>query len=432
LIGETLAHYRITAAIGAGGMGEVYRATDMRLARDVAVKLLPAAVSADPERVARFEREAKLLASLNHPNIAHVYGFESATRPDGSIAHWLAMELVPGEDLAHRLRRGPIPIEEAIAVARQIAEGLEAAHERGIVHRDLKPANVKVTPDGVVKILDFGLAKAWSGDADSPVAGEPALSHSPTMTQAHTAAGMILGTAAYMSPEQARGRSVDKRADIWAFGVVCFQMLSGRPPFEGDTVSDVLAAVLKIDPDWTTLPAGTPTRLRELLRRCLERDVRQRLRDIGEARVILSDAGLGAGSPAESPLPEAAPRRSAALPWIAAALIAVAAAATGIGVGTRLSPPPPRGVTRLSIPLPPGQVLSGSGGPVVSRDGRRVAYTARDATGVTRLYVRALDHLEAGVIPESEGAHAPFFSPDGSRVGFFAGCKIVRYCVVLG
>ena len=285
-LGHTLAHYRITAAIGAGGMGEVYRATDTKLGRDVAIKVLPAELAQDPERLARFEREAKLLASLNHPNIAHVYGFESATLPDGSAVHFLAMELVPGEDLAERLKRGAIPVDEAIAIAKQIAEALEEAHEKGIVHRDLKPANVKVTPDGKVKVLDFGLAKAWEG----PGAASSDLSQSPTLAHTGTEAGLILGTAAYMSPEQARGKAVDKRADIWAFGVVLYEMLTGKRLFAGETVSDVLAGVLKTEIDLGALPDATPRGIRQLLRRCLERDPRSRLRDIGDARIALEES----------------------------------------------------------------------------------------------------------------------------------------------
>ena len=237
-------------------MGEVYRATDTKLGREVAIKLLPEAFASDPERLARFEREARLLASLNHSNIAHLYGLEAATLADGTTVHLIAMELVEGEDLAERLKRGPIPVDEALAIAKQIAEAVEEAHEKGIVHRDLKPANVKVTPDGKVKVLDFGLAKAYSAD---PASGPSAdLSQSPTLAHTGTAAGRILGTAAYMSPEQARGRSVDKRADIWAFGVVLFEMLTGKRLFGGETVSDVLAAVLTREVDWTELPRGTP------------------------------------------------------------------------------------------------------------------------------------------------------------------------------
>ncbi len=241
MIGQALAHYRITSAIGAGGMGEVYRATDTKLGREVALKLLPRAFAEDPERLSRFEREAKVLASLNHPGIAHLYGFERVTLEDGTQAHVLVMELAEGEDLAERLKRGPLPADEAVVVARQIAEALEEAHEKGIVHRDLKPANVKLTPEGKVKVLDFGLAKAWSGNDGTGSGSAPALSQSPTLARTGTAAGLILGTAAYMSPEQARGRAADRRSDIWSFGVVLYEMLAGRRLFDGETVSDVLA-----------------------------------------------------------------------------------------------------------------------------------------------------------------------------------------------
>ncbi len=427
--GHSLAHYRITAAIGAGGMGEVYRATDTKLGREVALKLLPDAFASDPDRLARFEREAKLLASLNHPGIAHLYGFDSVTLADGTKAHVLVMELVEGEDLAERLKRGPIPVDETVGIAKQIAEALEEAHDKGIVHRDLKPGNVKLTPDGKVKVLDFGLAKAYSADTASGSAAD--LSQSPTLAHTGTAAGLILGTAAYMSPEQARGRAVDKRADIWGFGVLLFEMLTGQRLFVGETVSDVLAAVLKTEPDWRALPATTPARLRQLLGRCLERDAKQRLRDIGEARLALGggDSHEVAAAPSASVGPA---RGRAAVRWATLALVALTSAAAGLWLSTRLRPAPPRAVTRLEITLPPGQVLSGNGGPAISRDGRQLAYTARDATGVARLYLRPLDRFEASVVPESEGAQAPFFSPDGSRVGFFARAKLLTAAVAGG
>jgi Tol biopolymer transport system component len=414
-------------------MGEVYRARDTRLERDVALKLLPSAFAADPDRLARFEREAKLLASLNHPNVAQVYGFECTPLADGASAHLLAMELVEGEDLAERLKRGPLPVDEAVAVARQIAEGLEAAHERGVVHRDLKPANVKVTSDGQVKLLDFGLAKAWSGDADGSSASGPALSQSPTLAHTGTAAGLILGTAAYMSPEQARGRAVDKRADVWAFGVVVYEMLTGRRLFAGETVSDVLAAVLRQDVDWPALPAATPLSVRSLLVRCLERDPKQRLRDIGEARVALSQPASNAGAPARPPstAPTTSPWRVPAV-WAGLVVVAIAAAAAGAWGFARLRPAATRPVTRLSIQLPPGQVLSGNGGPAISRDGRLIAYAARDASGGGRLYLRGLDSFEARAVPESDGAQQPFFSPDGTRVGFFAQAKLMTAAVAGG
>ncbi|MEX2385626.1 MAG: serine/threonine-protein kinase [Thermoanaerobaculia bacterium] len=274
--------YEILSPLGAGGMGEVYRVTDTKLGRDVAIKVLPEAVAKDHERLARFEREAQMLASLNHPNIATIHGVE-----DSGGAPALVMELVEGPTLEDRIAQGPIPVEEALPIAREIAEGLDYAHERGIIHRDLKPANVKLTGDGKVKILDFGLAKALD-----PVAGasSPDMTRSPTITAAATQAGVILGTAAYMSPEQARGKPADKRSDIWAFGCVLWEMLTGKRLFHGETVSDTLAAVLRADIDWETLPAGTPPAIRRLLERCLERDPKRRLRDVGEARIVMEEA----------------------------------------------------------------------------------------------------------------------------------------------
>ena len=286
MIGETHGNFRITERIGAGGMGEVYRATDTRLKRDVAIKVLPAEVAQDPERLARFQREAELLASLSHANIASIHGLEEV---EGKPL--LVLELVEGQDLSERLKQGAIPAEEALEIARQIAEALEEAHERGIVHRDLKPANIKLTPEGKVKVLDFGLAKAWGLDPISGGSGD--LSRSPTMAYSGTHAGVILGTAAYMSPEQARGKVVDRRADIWAFGVVLYEMLVGGTLFGGETATDVIASVVKEQPDWAKLPEDTPRVLRSLLRRCLVKDPRQRLRDIGDARLEIELAVSG-------------------------------------------------------------------------------------------------------------------------------------------
>ncbi len=354
--GLTLAHYRITAAIGAGGMGEVYRATDTKLGREVAIKVLPEAFASDPDRLARFEREARLLASLNHPSIAHLYGFESMTREDGRTVHFLAMELAEGEDLAERLKRGPILLEEAIALAKQIAKAFEEAHDKGIVHRDLKPANVKLTPEGSVKVLDFGLAKAWAGDGEGN-RSSPDLSRSPTMTRQGTEAGMILGTAAYMSPEQARGKTVDKKADIWAFGVVLWEMLTGKQLFVGETVSDVLAAVLTREVDWAVLPPRAPRPIRETLRRCLERNPKNRLHDIADARIALDEALRGDAEPG-APVPAAGrlPRWRVALPWGFAAL--AMAGAIGFGASRRGqrpgAPPSPHCIRDLDArrPLP--------------------------------------------------------------------------------
>jgi len=425
VIGTRLGPYEIIAKLGAGGMGEVYRARDTKLGREIAIKVLPAAVARDTERLARFKREAQMLASLNHPNIAAIYGLEEA-----GDTLFLVLELVEGEDLAGRLKRGAIPLDDAGAIAKQIAEALEEAHEKGIVHRDLKPANVKLTPDGKVKVLDFGLAKAYASEASSGGSFDSA--NSPTMTHAATMAGMILGTAAYMSPEQARAKSVDKRADVWAFGVVLYEMLTGKQLFQGETVSDTLAAVLKTDPDWGTLPASTPDAVRKLLRRCLERDPKQRLRDIGEARFALGDTSSLAAAPDAVPASRRpGPWRTPAV-WAALALVAASFAVAGIWAWTRLRPSSPRAVTRLSIPLPAGLVLAGGAGPVVSRDGRFIAYVAREANGVSRLYVRALDRFESSVIPGSEDARQPFFSPDGSRIGFFAGGKLLTVSLAGG
>jgi Tol biopolymer transport system component len=391
-------------------MGEVYRATDTKLGRDVAIKVLPAEVAGDPERLARFEREAKLLASLNHPNIAHVYGFESSTLPDGSTAHFLAMELVEGEDLAEHLKRGPLPVEEAAEIARQIAEALEEAHEHGIVHRDLKPANVKLTEDGKVKVLDFGLAKAYAGESGR--GSPPDLSQSPTLAHTGTQAGVILGTAAYMSPEQARGKPVDKRADIWAFGTVLYQMLTGRWLFDGETVSDVLAAVLTHEPDWSALPAATPASTRILLRRCLDRDPKTRLRDIGEARVALAalpDESLPVG-------PGSAGRRQR---WIAVAAAAIFGLA-GLAVGLSLRPAPPRPLTKVDL-VDEDLAVDEPHRPVLSPDGSRVAYFAQGT-----LRIRDLDRAEGREVPDTKAASYAFWSADGAQVAFRRGEDLFR------
>src|SRR5688500_9765330 len=346
-------------------MGEVYRATDSRLDREVAIKVLPAAFTADPERLARFEREAKLLAQLHHPNIAAIHGLEES---GGTRA--LVMELVEGEDLATIVARGPLPLDEALAIARQIAEALEAAHEHGIVHRDLKPANVKVRPDGTVKVLDFGLAKALDPSAGRSAA--TALANSPTLTAAHgTQLGVVLGTAAYMSPEQARGGAVDERADVWAFGVVLFEMLTGRSLFAGETVSDTLAGVLKTEIDFAQLPSSVPPAVRRLLRHCLERNPKNRLHDIADARILLADAAGGAGDEAAvaSPSVGAAPR-SVAKRWAGWAAGLLIGALAGALVGRTLLAPPPAEPPTL-VPL----TYSGKDlWPVASPDGKTLAF----------------------------------------------------------
>ena len=397
-------------------MGEVYRATDAKLGREVAIKVLPAEVAEDADRLARFEREARLLAALNHPNIAHVYGFESVTSPGGPAVHFLAMELVEGDDLAERLKHGRVPVDEAIAIAKQIAEALEEAHEKGIVHRDLKPANVKVTPDGKVKVLDFGLAKAWTGEA-SGLTSSSDLSESPTLAHTGTAAGLILGTAAYMSPEQARGKPVDKRADVWAFGALLYEMLTGQRLFGGETVSDVLAAVLTREPDWAALPAATPVAVRRLIARCLERDPRKRLRDVGEARLLLEAPLAGEVAPAAAPGARFA-SRGARLGWALAGVLALAVAALG---WRALAPAPRPPLLRFTISSASGAAIdSAAGSSAISPDGRRVVFVGSDAEGKRGLWIQDLDQVRARLLPDTEGASYPFWAPDSRRVAFFA------------
>jgi eukaryotic-like serine/threonine-protein kinase len=423
-VGTRLGPYEILAAIGAGGMGEVYRARDAKLGRDVALKVLPEAFARDAERMARFQREAKVLASLNHPSIASIYGLE-----DSGATHALVMELVEGPTLADRIKQGPIPIDESLRIAKQITEALEYAHERGIVHRDLKPANVKVTSDDAVKVLDFGLAKAIEGDAASID-----ISTSPTMSRMATLAGVLLGTAAYMSPEQAKGKAVDRRADIWAFGCVLYEMLTRKMAFSGETVTDTLAAVIRAEPDWTLLHQATPIRIRVLLQRCLQKDPKQRLRDIGDARISLEE--VLSGGPEPSPVGTAL---VSPLLWRRKMIVSVGTLLFGAAIASlatwslKPSPSPPR-VTRTVITLPPGQRLSGFGdlALAISPDGSQLAYvaTTQEAGGETRrIYLRAMNRLEANPIPGTEGAVDPFFSPDGQWLGFFADGKMKKISV---
>jgi len=410
--GSRLGPYEILDAIGVGGMGEVYRARDTRLNRDIALKVLPALVADDPERLARFHREAQVLASLNHPHIAQIHGFEDAPsagagQPRGP--HALVMELVEGPTLADRIAEGPIPLADALAIARQIAEALEAAHEKGIVHRDLKPANVKVRPDGTVKVLDFGLAKALGPDG-SGASGD--VMNSPTLTARSTQLGMILGTAAYMAPEQAKGRAVDKRADIWAFGVVLFEMLSGQRAFKGDDVSDVLAAVLRQEIDWSDLPKDTPPRVKRLLQRCLARDPKQRLRDIGDAFLEIDApdepaSATAAAAVAPAPRPGAPGRW---LPWAIAAVAVVASTAWALWPAP--APPPPI-VTRARVVLKDFAAFVD-----LSHDGTRLAYAVAGGPNSAYLALRSMDQFGAEPIPGGDGGAFPVFSPDGQWIAY--------------
>jgi serine/threonine-protein kinase len=428
--GLKLGPYEILSPLGAGGMGEVFRAWDSTLNRRVAIKVLPAAMATDAGRLGRFKREAQVLASLNHPNIAHVYGFERATLPDGSPAHFLAMELVEGADLAERLKRGAIPVDEAIVIAKQVAEGLEEAHEHGIIHRDLKPANIKVTSEGKVKVLDFGLAKAFAGDAASSPPAD--LSQSPTLARTGTQAGVILGTAAYMSPEQARGTPVDKRADIWAFGVVLFEMLTGKRLFHGKTTSDTLAAVLRQEIDWSALPVDVPGRVRRLLPRCLEREPHLRLRDIGDARLDLISTDEDGGAR----LPEKAWGRRSTTAALVLGLVAGAVVALGIWEGfDRRTPAAAARVARFPIALPSDAPFNVGGAYpssalAISRDGSKLAFGGGNPT--PRLYVRRIDELAPRPIPGTEGACNPFFSPDGTWLAFFMDHTLKKVSVAGG
>ncbi len=426
--GTRLGTYEITAPLGVGGMGEVYRARDTRLDRDVAIKVLPADFADSNERVARFEREAKSLAALNHPNVATLYGFE---QHDGT--HFLVMELVEGEDLADRISRGPIPVNEAIPLFVQIAEGLEAAHEKGIVHRDLKPANIKIGKDGRVKILDFGLAKAM----DSAPGSDLDLSQSPTMTAAATIRGEIMGTAAYMSPEQAEGRDVDERTDMWAFGVCLLEALTARRAFEGDSAARIIASVLTEDPPWEALPHDTPPAVRRLLRRSLEKSPTDRLPHLGAARLELVEAD-------ETPGEEVVSSRHDRQLWnwklvatglTVALLVSLALLISRFGWNEPVSPQSTSGPIRFSLSLPKEAPMSTIGWPglvlAVSPDGRNLTYVAR-ADGQKFLQVRNLDDLGFTRLDGSENAAQPFFSPDGNWIAFFTASGELRKVSIEG
>jgi serine/threonine-protein kinase len=408
---QTIAHYRITAKLGEGGMGTVYRATDTKLNRDVAIKVLPDAFAADPDRLARFTREAQVLASMNHPNIAAIHGVEERA---------LILELVEGPTLAERIAQGPMPPDEAIAIARQIAEALEYAHERGIVHRDLKPANVKVTPEGQVKVLDFGLAKALTPEL---APADPA--SSPTMTMRATMAGVLMGTAGYMSPEQAKGKPVDRRADIWAFGVVLGEMLLGRPMYPGEAVTEILGAVLLKEPE---IPVNAPAHVRALLRRCLEKDPRERLQAIGEARIALARPALP--EPAAPAAIAAASARRGAPWWMLAAAAVVPAAILG-GLLWRATRPVDRPLEQFSADLGPDALAGARTTAVISRDGTRIAFPVRSPGG-TALATRLMAHSKATVLAGTENGLDPFFSPDGQWLGFFSHAKLLKVSVLGG
>jgi len=417
--GTKVGPYEIGGSLGVGGMGEVYRARDTKLKREVAVKVLPEIFATDGARKLRFEREAELLASLNHPNIAHLYGLE-----DAGAVHALVMELVDGATLAERIAQGPMALEEAVVLAKQIADGLEYAHERGIIHRDLKPANIKVTPDGQAKILDFGLAKALAGDG-----AEGDIATSPTISVAATTAGVLLGTAGYMSPEQAKGKSVDRRADIWAFGCVLYEMLTGKPAFDGETITDKLAAVVRGEPELSQLPEKTPQRIRELVQRCLIKDPKQRLQAIGEARIAL-DQWLSHPEE-ENPATVGAAALSKKWIWI---LGAVASTTTLLAITfgwmyRNRAPTGGRVVRSYTKAMPNSSfvVFGGTGaGFALSPDGRQLAYVATISEGKVLLWVRPVDSMKARSLEGTDGAGFPFWSPDGRFIGFFAAGKLKK------
>jgi serine/threonine-protein kinase len=402
-------------------MGEVYRARDPKLRREVAIKVLPEAFSQDPERLARFEREARVLASLNHANIATIHGLEEAGGVD-----FLVMECVPGETLAERISKGPIPVEESLGLFTQIAGALEAAHAKGVVHRDLKPSNVKVTPEGHVKLLDFGLAKAIAGDVSAPD-----MSQSPTVSRQATGGGVLLGTAPYMSPEQARGQGVDRRADIWAFGCCLYESLAGKALFLEETVSDTLAGILKLEPDWRGLPSGTPAIVRSLLRRCLAKDPNHRLQHIGDARVEIEEALAEPPGSAPPESPATVTQSTRKLLAMGVAGLAMGAALASVLVWTVLRPDtsPMQGTSRFEVTLPSDLELAGERCPIaVSPDGRTLAFVGTSGHE-DQLYLRSLDSLEVRPIPGTEGAHSPFFSPDSRSIGFFAGGELMKVSV---
>ena len=419
--GSRFGSYEVTGALGVGGMGEVYRARDTKLGREVALKVLPDLFAGDPERLARFEREAQVLASLNHPNIAHIHGIEEvpSSGPGKPAGRALVLELVEGPTLADRIARGPMTLAEARAIALQIADALETAHEQGIIHRDLKPANVKVRDDGTVKVLDFGLAKAMSPELSGSSAGAM---NSPTMSARATEMGIILGTAAYMSPEQAKGKPADRRADIWAFGVVLFEMLTGRQAFTGETASEIMASVMKEEPAWNIVPASLPQSIRRLLRRCLEKDPKKRLSSMSDVRLELSETDGATVEAATAATGGSWPRLAAA-----AAVAAILTSLAFVFVVPRGSSASVREPSRVSILGPENVTLAfEASDSAISPDGRSVVFTTVDASGSLKLWVRTLASMEAHVIAGSEFGHLPFWSPDSRQIAFFTADKLKK------
>jgi serine/threonine protein kinase len=416
--GTRLGPYEILGPIGAGGMGEVYRARDPRLGREVAIKALPDAFSADPERLARFDREARALAALSHPGIAAIHGIE-----ESDSGRFLVLEMVEGETLATRLSRGPLPVEEALTACSRIAEALEAAHERGLIHRDLKPANVMLTPDGTIKVLDFGLAKAVERETS-----ETELSRSPTVSEPATREGAVLGTAAYMSPEQARGQPLDKRTDVWSFGCVLYEALTGRRAFGSDTLSDTITAVLSHEPDWDALPTATPSLVRSLLRRCLQKDRKRRARDLGDARIEIEEALSQPEWPQEpaAAVPSASRRLGRpGLVWGAGGALVGGLVIGLVAWGTMgalvRTAGRSRQVSRFTLTHPGSEHLTNHPGydVSISRDGAHVFYTVGQAEGRS-LYVRSLDDSEPRMLPSSDSVMNPFPSADGEWVGYWS------------
>jgi len=427
MVGTTISHYKVLEKIGQGGMGEVYRATDTKLNRDVALKILPEQFASDSQRMGRFQREAEVLASLDHPNIGQIYGIEEASQTKA-----LVLQLIEGPTLAEKIAQGPIPVEEALKIALQITEGMEAAHEKGIIHRDLKPANIKITPEGQVKILDFGLAKALEGETPATD-----LSQSPTLTAAATQAGVILGTAAYMSPEQAKGKPVDKRADIFAFGAVLYELLTGKRAFEGETITETLGAILHKEPDWEALPGAISQRIRDLLQRCFEKDFQDRLPHIAEARFQIKKALTEPTTPL--PIGRSRVEQPALRGWVMLVGLAVAGAIiSGVAVWSVM-----RSRTQMQVEQAPARLIIDSGPDyhipsggysggatgayaetlAISRDGQYVVYVASDSDE-TQLYLRSIDEFEPRPLPGTENATDPFFSPDNQWIGFLAGTEL--------